>query len=67
MGQDKVHYQLNDADVLDMRPVNILLCYWTPNNGKLMLRITGLDGQREYMMKAEDMRVEYPGDLLFSF
>ena len=67
LGQDKVQYQLNDADVLDIRPVNILSCYWKPNNGKLMLRITGLDGQREYMMKAEDMRVDHPGDLLFSF
>ena len=30
-----------------------------------MLRITGLDGQREYMMKAEDMRVDHPGALVF--
>ena len=29
-----------------------------------MLRITGLDGQGEYMMKAEDMRVDHPGALI---
>ena len=27
LGQDKVKYQLNDADILDIRPVNILSCY----------------------------------------
>ena len=27
LGQDKVQYHLNDTDVLDIRPVNILSCY----------------------------------------
>ena len=47
MGQKEVQDQLNDVDVLDICPVDILLCYWRPDDGKLMLRITGLPGLGE--------------------
>ena len=28
MGQEKVHDQQNDADKLDICPIDILSCYW---------------------------------------
>ena len=34
-----------------------------PNNGKMMLRITGLDGLGEYVREAEDVKVDYPDTL----
>ena len=60
MGKEEVQDQLNDADVLDIFPVDILWCYWKPDDGKLMLRITGFPGLGEYTMKDEDMMVDYP-------
>ena len=59
MGQEEVQDQKNDADVLDICPVYILSCYWKPNNGMLMLQITGLDGIGEDVIKAEDVKVDY--------
>ena len=44
MGQEEVQDQLNDADVFDIFPVDILWCYWKPDDGKVMLRITGFPG-----------------------
>ena len=64
-----VHYclksqdQQNDADVLDICPVDILSYYWKPNNGMLILRITGLNGLCEDVIKTEDVKVDYPDAL----
>ena len=63
MGQEKVQDQLNDAEKLDICPVDILSCYWRPEDEKLMLGITGLLGIGEYLMEDDFMRVDYPDDL----
>ena len=44
MIQEEVQDQQDDADVFDIFPVDILWCYWKPDDGKLMLRITGFPG-----------------------
>ena len=44
MGLEEVDNQQNDADKLDICPIDILSCYWNSTNGKLMLQITGLNG-----------------------
>ena len=55
--------QLNDADTFDIFLVDILPCYWNPDDGKLMLWITGLSGLGEDVMKAEDMKFYYSDTL----
>ena len=52
--------QQNDADILDICPVDILSCYWEPNNGILMLRITGLNGLGEDVINTEYVKFDYP-------
>ena len=47
MGPEEVQDQQNDADVIDIFPIDILSCRWKPNSGKLMLQITGLNGLSE--------------------
>ena len=47
MGPEEVQDQQNDADVIDIFPIDILSCCWKPNSGKLMLQITGLNGLSE--------------------
>ena len=59
MEQEEAQNQQNDADVLEICPVDILSCYWKPNNGMLVLRITGLNGPGEDLIKAEDVKVGY--------
>ena len=39
--------------------IYILSCHWKLNNGMLMLRITGLNGLGEDLVKAEYVRVDY--------
>ena len=56
--------QLNDADTFDIFLVDILPCYWNPDDGKLMLWITGLSGLGEDVMKAEDMKFYYSDTLV---
>ena len=63
MGKEEVQDQLNDADVLGIFPVDIIFCFWKPNNEILMLRVAGLDGLGEDVMKDEDMKVDYPNEL----
>ena len=48
---------------LDIFPVDILSCYWIPEDGKLTLLINGLLGLIEDLMEAEDMRLDYPDNL----
>ena len=55
--------QNNDSEVLDIYSVYIISCYWKPNNGMLMLRITGLNGLGEDLIKAEYVKVDYPDAL----
>ena len=52
MGQKEVQDQLNDADKLDICPVNILLCYWRPEDGKIIFRTTGLYGLSDEPMES---------------
>ena len=63
MVQEENQDQKNDSDVLDIYPVDIISCYWKPNNGMLMLRITGLNGLGEDLIKAEYVKVYYPDAL----
>ena len=60
MGQKEAQDHQNDADVLDICPIDILSCYWKPNNGMLMLRINGLNRLCEYVIKDEYFKVDYP-------
>ena len=60
MGLEEAQDQQNDAGVLDICPTDIISCYWKPNNRMLMLRITGLNRLGEHVMKAEDVKVDYP-------
>ena len=55
----------NDAEELDICPIDILLCYWKSNNGKIMLQITGLNGLSEYVVDSDDVNIEYPYSLSF--
>ena len=52
MVKEEAQDQKNDSDALDIYPVDIISCYWKPNNGMLMLRITGLNGLGEDVIKA---------------
>ena len=63
MGREEVQDQQNDDDVLDIFPIDILLCHWKANSGKLMLRITGLNGLSEDVVEAEDVKVDYTDTL----
>ena len=60
MGQEEVQYQQNDADEIDICPIDILSCYWKSYNGKLMLRITGFNGLDEYTVETDDVNIDYP-------
>ena len=37
MGQEEMQDHQNDADLLNIYPVDIILCYWKPNNGMQIL------------------------------
>ena len=63
MVQEKVQDHMNDADELEIFPIDILLCYLKSSNGKLMLRINGLDGIVEDTVKADDVKIYYPDTL----
>ena len=63
MRQEEVQYQQNDADKLDICPIDILSCYWKSYNGKLMLRITGFNGLGKDTLEADDVKIEYPDTL----
>ena len=63
MVQEEAQDQKNDSDVLGIYMVDIIACYWKPNNGMLMLRITGLNGLGEDVIKAEYVKVDYPDAL----
>ena len=63
MVQEEAQDQKNDSDVLDIYLLDIIACYWKPNNGMLMLRITGLNGLGEDVIKAEYVKVDYPDAL----
>ena len=63
MRQEEAKDQKNNADRLDICLLDIISCYWKPNNGMLMLRITGLNRLGEYVIKAEDVKVDYPDTL----
>ena len=63
MRQEEVQYQQNDADKLDICPIDILSCYWKSYNGKLMLRTTGLNGIGEDTVEADDVNIYYPDTL----
>ena len=63
MGQEDVQDQHIDADVLDICPIDILSCNWKTNSGKLMIRITGLNGLGEDAVEAEDVKVDYSDKL----
>ena len=63
MVQEEVQDHQNDADKLYICPINILLCYWRSYNGKLMLRITGLNGLYEDKIKADNVKIYYPDTL----
>ena len=52
--------QQNDTDKLDICLIDILLLYWKSSNGKLMLRIAGLNGLDEDTIEAEDVKINYP-------
>ena len=57
IGQEEVQDQQNYAEKLDIFPIDILLCYWKSSNGKLMLRITGLNGLSEDTVEAADVKI----------
>ena len=63
MVQEEAQDKMNDSDILDIYMVDIIACYWKPNNGMLMLRITGLNGLGEDVIKAEYVKVDYPDAL----
>ena len=63
MGQEEVQDQLNYAGKLDICPVDILSCYWRPEDGMLMLRTTGLYGLSDEPMDADNFRVYYLDNL----
>ena len=65
MVQEEAQDQKNDSDVLEIYLVDIIVCYWKPNNGMLMLRITGLNGLGEDIIKSEYVKVYYPDALAF--
>ena len=65
MVQEEEQYQKNDSDVLDIYLLDIIACYWKPDNGMLMLWITGLNGLGEDVIKAEYVKVDYPDALAF--
>ena len=60
MGKEEVQYQQNDADELDICPIDILLFYWKSYNCKIMLRITGSSGLCEDTLEANDFKIYYP-------
>ena len=60
-----MHDHQNNADELDILLIDILSCYWKFSNGKLMLRITGLNGLSEYVVDSDDVNIEYPYSLAF--
>ena len=49
---------MNDAEELDICPIDILLCYWKSATEKLMLRITGLNGISEDVVEADDVKID---------
>ena len=63
MVQEEAQDQKNDSDVLYIYLVENIACYWKHNNGILMLRITGLNGLGEDLIKAEYVKVYYPDTL----
>ena len=63
MGQEEAKYQQNDTDELGICLIDIISCYWKCNSGKLMLRITGLNGIGEYVFEAKDVKVYYTDTL----
>ena len=60
MGQEEVKDQQKDANKLDICRIDILSCYQKYYNGKLMLRITGLNALREDVVEANDVNIDYP-------
>ena len=60
IGKEEVQDHQNNADELDILLIDILSCYWKFSNGKLMLRITGLNGLSEYVVEANDVKIYYP-------
>ena len=63
MVQEEAQDKMNDSDILDIYMVDIIACYWKPNNGMLMLWMTGLNGLGEEVIKAEYVKVDYPDAL----
>ena len=63
MGQEEVQYQLNDAEKLEIYPVDILSYYWRPVDGVLMLKTTGLYKLSDETMDDDMFRVDYTDDL----
>ena len=64
MVQEEVQDQQNDAEKIDICPIDILLYYWKSSNGKLVLRITGLHGLVEDTVEADDVRIDHPYTLV---
>ena len=63
MGQEGVQYQIKDANKYDISDIYILSHYWKPSTGTLMVRVNGLYTLGDYVVKSEDVKVEYPDTL----
>ena len=63
MGREEVQDQQNDADELEISPIDILQYYWKSTNGKLMLRKTRLNGLSEDLVEADNVNIDYPDTL----
>ena len=60
MGKEEMQDQQNDADEIDILPIDILLCYCKSFNGKIMPWITELNVLCEDTVEDDDVKIDYP-------